>query len=77
VSGFSTVVVTLDGSGNGVAHVAPALYFGASENAITVTNDGDSLDVEESTQGNARFVVGDIAVTGPANAEVALYLKHG
>ena len=76
MSGFSTKVVELDNAGHGSVTVGPALYYG-QQGATSVTNDGDDLGTVLLTQATARFVVGEVDVSGPANTEAALYFAFG
>ncbi len=76
MAGFSTKVVELDGTGHGTVNVPPALYYG-QQNATGVNNDGDDLGTVLLTSATARFVVGDVHVSGAPNSEAALYFQFG
>lgn len=60
-----TKVIELDGSGSGSVRVTPCYYTGAL-GCTTVTNDGDNLGTAFLTQGTAKFVVGEVDVSGGA-----------
>jgi hypothetical protein len=76
MSGFATRVVKLDNTGKGVERVGPGLYFGCA-GATGVQNAGDDLGTILLTPATAKFVVGEVDVEGPANAEAALYFNFG
>ena len=76
---LTTKVVELDGTGAGDVNVGPMFYLGASE-AVTVeagsagVADNLQLGDEWLTYGTAKFVVGNVHVSGGSpDSDLALY----
>jgi hypothetical protein len=69
----TTKVIELDGAGAGSVHVSP-MYFVGAAGVTHVDNHGDDLGTAFLTKKDARFVVGDVNVSGgAASGEAALY----
>lgn len=68
-----TKKIDLDPSGAGSVRVLPCYYVGAL-GCSSVTNDGDNLGTAFLTQGSAKFVVGEVDVSGgAANGHATAY----